>query len=33
MALPITLMSWRGQLLDNIFIFNESKKSLKETHL
>jgi len=32
MALPITLTRWRGQFLDNLFIFYESKKSLKETH-
>jgi len=32
MELPMTLTSWRGQLLGNIFIFYESKKSLKEIH-
>jgi hypothetical protein len=31
-ALPVTLTSWRGQLLGNLFIFYESdEKSLKET--
>ena len=31
MEFPSTLTSWKGQFLDNIFIFNESKKGLKET--